>query len=80
MSPKGLFTKKTFLVNKSIVHLVDDIFWNCVFKTESHGEQVIIDFIIVIYIIAIIALIVINDRFVSIWALQTTFGRKSAQQ
>ncbi len=34
-----------FLVNENIVHLVDDIFWNCRFKTESQGEQVIIDII-----------------------------------
>ncbi len=80
LSPKDLFTKKTILVNKSIVHLVDDIFWNCGFKTESHVEQEIIDSIVVIYIIAIIALIVINGRFMSIWALQTTCGRKSAPQ
>jgi len=27
---------------QGIVHLIDDIFWNCGFKTESHGDQVII--------------------------------------
>ncbi len=45
LSIKGLFTKKVFLVNENIVHLVDDIFWNCGFKTESQGEQVMIDII-----------------------------------
>ena len=36
----GLFVKKVYVLNKGIVHLIDDIFWNCGFKTESHGEQV----------------------------------------
>ena len=44
----GLFVKKVHVLNKNIVHLIDDIFWNCGFKTESHGDQVII-VIIVLY-------------------------------
>ncbi len=39
----GLF--KVFLVNENIVHLVDDIFWNCGFKRELQGKEVIIDII-----------------------------------
>ena len=38
----GLFFKKVHVLNKNIVHLIDDIFWNCGFKTDSHGDQVII--------------------------------------
>uniref|UniRef100_A0A7S0QPZ8 Uncharacterized protein n=1 Tax=Cryptomonas curvata TaxID=233186 RepID=A0A7S0QPZ8_9CRYP len=36
----GQFIKKVHVLNKGIVHLIDDIFWNCGFKTESHCEQV----------------------------------------
>ena len=38
----GLFVKKVHVLNKNIVDLIDDIFLNCGFKTESHGEEVII--------------------------------------
>ena len=38
----GLFVKKVHVLNKNIVHLIDDIFWNCGFKTDSHGDQVIV--------------------------------------
>ena len=31
-------------MNKGIVHLIDDIFWNCGFKTETTGEQVTLDY------------------------------------
>ncbi len=37
---RGLFVKKVHVLNKNIVHLIDDIFWNCGFKTETQGEQV----------------------------------------
>ena len=39
---------KVNVLNKGIVHLIDDIVWNCGFKTESHGDQAII-VIIVLY-------------------------------
>ena len=29
------------MLNKNIVHLIDDIFWNMGFKTENHAEKVI---------------------------------------
>jgi hypothetical protein len=61
-----------FILNKNIVHLVDDILWNCGFKTEKQGNQVII---LIILIIVIIVIIVIMFMFVSIWVLQTTFGQ-----
>ena len=44
----GLFVKKVHVLNKSIVHLIDDIFCNCGFETESHGEEVIIVIIVII--------------------------------
>ena len=36
----GLFVKKVHVLNN--IDLIDDIFLNCGFKTESHGEEVII--------------------------------------
>ena len=29
--------KKVFMLNKNILHLINDIFWNMVFKTETQG-------------------------------------------
>ncbi len=40
----GLFIKKVHVLNQGIVHLIDSIFWNCGFKTETSGEQVILDY------------------------------------
>ena len=58
LSAKGLFVKKMHVLNKGIVHMIDDIFWNCGFRTESQGEQVLfIDIIVLFDIIAIIVLI-----------------------
>ncbi len=42
LSAKGLFVKKMHVLNKGIVHMIDDIFWNCGFRTESQGEQVVL--------------------------------------
>ena len=44
LSAKGLFAKKMHVLNKGVVHMlqVDDIFWNCSFRTESQGEQVLL--------------------------------------
>ena len=52
----GLFVKKVHVLNKNIVHLIDDIFWNCGFKTDSHGDQVIIVIIGLIVLFAIIGI------------------------
>jgi hypothetical protein len=41
-SVKGAAVKKIFLLNKKIVHLIDDIFWNMGFKTETQAEKVIL--------------------------------------
>jgi hypothetical protein len=41
-SAKGEFMKKMYLVNKSIVHLIDDIFWNLGFKTDNQAEKVVL--------------------------------------
>ena len=40
-SSKGGVIKKMYILNKNIVHLIDDIFWNMGFKTETHGEKVL---------------------------------------
>ena len=36
-----LGVKKQYLLNKNIVHLIDDIFWNMGFKTAKRAKQVI---------------------------------------
>ena len=60
-SVKGTVVKKIFILNKNIVHLIDDIFWNMGFKTETQAEKVIliIRFIAFITIITLITLILI---------------------
>jgi hypothetical protein len=40
----GLFIKKVHVLNQGIIHLINDIFWNCGFKTETSGKQVILDY------------------------------------
>jgi hypothetical protein len=69
------------MLNKNIVHLIDDIFWNMGFKTETQADKVIIPIIriiAIIYIIRIIRIILIMRiicRFVRNLQLQTTCGR-----
>jgi hypothetical protein len=58
-SAKGGFMKKMYLVNKNIVHLVDDIFWNMGFKTETQAEKVIPEIIIILCIMFIIVIMTI---------------------
>jgi hypothetical protein len=49
------------MLNKNIVHLIDDIFWNMGFKTETQADKVmpIISILSIISIISIISLILI---------------------
>ncbi len=35
------FLKKEYVVNKSIVHLIDDIFWHMPFKNLTDDDRVI---------------------------------------
>ena len=53
--------KKVFVLNKNIVHLIDDIFWNMGFKTETQAEKVIpiISIIIIVSIMCIILIMLI---------------------
>ena len=57
----GLFIKKVHVLNQGIVHLIDDIFWNCGFKTETSWEQVIL--IVIIVIILLYSVIVIIQLY-----------------
>ena len=41
-SVKGTVAKQIFILNKNIVHLIDDMFWLMGFKTESQAEKVIL--------------------------------------
>ncbi len=38
---KGAVVKKISMLNKNIVHLIDDNFWNMAFKTETQADKVI---------------------------------------
>ena len=51
--------KKMYLVNKNIVHLIDDIFWNLGFKTETQAEKVTTEIMIIICIMHIILIMTI---------------------
>ena len=54
-SEHGLVFRKEFVLNKNIVHLMDEIFWNLGFKHETHAETVIL----IIHIISIILIMCI---------------------
>ena len=53
----GLISKKVFMLNKNIVHLIDDIFWNMGFKTETDKVMRIISIIRILSIMFIILII-----------------------
>jgi hypothetical protein len=53
------FLKKEYLVNKNIVHLIDDIFWHMPFKNPTHTDRVIMLIIFIIHIMTIILIICI---------------------
>ncbi len=48
---------KEYLVNKNIVHMIDDIFWHMPFKNPTHAERVIMSIIEIIHIMTIILII-----------------------
>ena len=52
-STQGTVVKKMSILNKNIVHLIDDIFWNMPFKTDTQAEKVEL----VIYVILIISIV-----------------------
>jgi hypothetical protein len=60
-SAKGTFVKNIPLINKNLIHLINDIFWNLGFKTAERAETVIviIRIIPIIYIILLILVILI---------------------
>lgn len=80
---KGTVAKKIFILNKNIVHLIDDIFWHLGFKTETQAEKVIIIIHIILFIslmtlmtlVTLILIIRIIIRCVKIFVLQITCGR-----
>ena len=77
-SAKGSFVKKIPILNRKIVHLIDEMFWNMGFKSETQAEKVIsiihtipimtaillIRIIVVIHIIPIILIISLISRCV----------------
>jgi hypothetical protein len=67
LSAKGTFVKKIPLINKNLIHLIDDIFWNLGFKNAEKAEKVIaiiriILIIDVIFLIRIILIILIMSQ------------------
>jgi hypothetical protein len=60
-SAKGTIVRKISLINKSLIRLIDDIFWNLGFKNETQAEKVIviIHSILIIHIMRIICIILI---------------------
>jgi hypothetical protein len=79
-SVKGTVVKKIFILNKHIVHLIDEMFWYMGFITESQAEKVIliihfILFITIITLITLIRIICIIARCVKILDLQIMCGR-----
>ena len=79
-SSKGTIVKKMPILNKNIVHLVDDMFWNMGFKTEKQTEQVIsiIHIISIIYIKVIICIILIISviRIILIISFSGAYGTR----
>ena len=79
-SSKGTIVKKMPILNKNIVHLVDDMFWNMGFKTEKQTEQVIsiIHIISIIYIKVIICIILIISviRIILILSFSGAYGTR----
>jgi hypothetical protein len=51
------FLKKEYLVNKNIVHLIDDIFWHMPIKNPTHADRVIMLIIFIIHIMTIILIL-----------------------
>ena len=37
----GIVFKKISMLNKNLVHLIDDIYWTKVFKTKTQAEKVV---------------------------------------
>ncbi len=79
-SVKGTVVKQIFILNKNIVHLIDDMFWYMGIKTESQAEKVIliIHFILFkpfITVTTLIRIICIIARYAKILDLQITCGR-----
>ena len=79
-SVKGTVVKTIFILNKNIIHVIDDILWHMGFKTETQAEKVIliirfISYITIITLITLILIIRIIVRCVKILDLQITCGR-----
>ncbi len=79
---KGAVVEKIFKLNKYIVHLIYDIFWNMGFKTETQTDKVvhirpitcIVAIVAIIPIIPIILILRIICRFVRNLDFQITCG------
>ncbi len=74
----GLKSRKVFMLNKNIVHLIDDISWNMGFKTETQADKVmhIISIIRIISIMRIICIISIM-RIISIISIKRIIAGSS---
>ena len=68
--------KKIFMLNKNIVHLIDDIFWNMGFKTETQADKVM-HIIPIARILSIIS--IIRDTYSQGLSLGLSLGLSYAQ-
>ena len=53
------FVKKEYLLNKNIVHLIDDIVWHMSFKNPTHADRVIMLIMLIMLIVRNILIICI---------------------
>ncbi len=67
------FVKKEYILNKNIVHLLDDIFWNMSFKNPTHADRVIM-FIIFILLSMCITVIKNDYAYYSAYAYYGTYA------
>ena len=58
-SANGTVVRKISVINKSLFHLIDDIFWNLGFKNETQADKVIV-IICIIPLISIIHLLLLH--------------------
>ncbi len=83
-SARVTVVKKTPLINKNMIHLIDNIFWNSGFKNETQAERVIviIHIIPIIYIILLIrfilVILIMSQVRVAVWIAYHVWQEKRA--
>ncbi len=78
ISPKVGAVKNIYLFKRIFVRLIDDVFLNMGFKTETQLEKVIILNVSLLSLFSLFTLFSIFFRFAFNWELNTTCGRTNA--